>query len=148
VLATMRENEAKSYGLLDDERKQHASLVIVKNNYGPSGDVFWFKRTSFDGVGLLEHVNLNVHEPAVKSSATLEAKIVEFVGINAGQYSKTRLRDTQSGKKGPLKASKGEVERAIEALIKDGRLANRAPTNEERKKYDHGPRVKNVLDLR
>ena len=57
VLATMREKEAKSFGFSNDERPQHASLAIVKNNYGPSGDVFWFQRTSFDGVGLLEHVN-------------------------------------------------------------------------------------------
>jgi hypothetical protein len=65
------------------------------------------------------------------------------------QYSKTRLRDTQSGKqKIPLKASKADVEWAIEMLLSAGRLVNRPPTEEERQRFGHGPRVTHVLDLR
>ena len=148
VLATMRDKEAKSLGISSEDRKQYASLAIVKNNYGPSGDVIWFKRVSFDGVGLLEHVNLSAQATTAKAVVDLEARVVEFVRSNPGQYSKTRLRDSQSGKKdGRFKASKGELERAIEALLKEGRLMTRPPSDQECATFGHGPRVSNVLDV-
>jgi hypothetical protein len=148
VLATMRKTEAKKFNLSDEERKQRVSLTVVKNNYGPSGEVIWFNRISFDGVGLLEHVNLNAQATSLTRIANLEARVIAFVASNPGQYSKTRLRDSQSGKNdGPLKASKGELERVIEPLIADGRLVNRAPTDQERDAFDLGPRVKHVLDV-
>jgi len=148
VLATMRKTEAKKFNLSDEERKQHVSLTVVKNNYGPSGEAIWFNRISFDGVGLLEHVNLNAQATSFTRIENLEARVIAFVASNPGQYSKTRLRDSQSGKNdGPLKASKGELERAIEELLTDGRLVNRAPTVLERDSFGHSPRVKHVLDV-
>jgi hypothetical protein len=39
------------------------------------------------------------------------------------------------------------VEGAIEALIVEGQLVNRPPSDEERKKFGHGPRVTHVLDF-
>jgi hypothetical protein len=148
VLATMRKNEGKDLGISGEDRKQHASLTIVKNNYGPSGEVMWFKRIPFDGVGLLEFVTLSAQASNAKTVADLETKVLDFVAAHPGQYAKTKLRETQSGKKdGPFKASKGELERTIETLILEGRLVNRAPTDRERDKFDHGPRVKHVLDV-
>ena len=57
-MATMRPTEAKSFGISADERKSYVSLTVTKNNYGPTGDVYWFKRVSFDGIGFLEPVSL------------------------------------------------------------------------------------------
>jgi hypothetical protein len=123
------------------------SLTIAKNNYGPTGDVYWFKRVPVDAVGLLELVNL-VPETAAKTATDLDARIIEFVADHRGQYSKTRLRDTQSGKKAiPLRASKAAVENAIDRLLATRRLVNRPPTDEERQRFGHGPRVTHVLDL-
>jgi hypothetical protein len=148
VLATMRKGEAKNFGILPEDRKQYVSLTIVKNNYGPSGEVIWFKRVPFDGVGLLEHVILSPQTTSAKTAADLEGNLIAFVRSNPGQYSKTRLRESQSGKKdGPFKASKGELERAIDMLIWDGRLVNRAPSDLERERFDLHPRVKHVLDV-
>jgi hypothetical protein len=148
VLATMREKEAKSFRISREDRKQYVSLTIVKNNYGPTGEVQWFKRVPFDGVGLLEHVILSPETTSTKTVADLEARVIAFVGSNRGQYSKTRLRESQSGKKdGQFKASKGELEGAIETLIADRRLVNRPPTDQERATFDLSPRVKNVLDV-
>ncbi len=147
VMATMRDKEAKKFGISAAERKNYVSLTIAKNNYGPTGEVYWFKRVSFDGIGFLEPVTLT--EPtAAKAVADLSARIIEFVAEHPGQYSKTRLRDTQSGIKNvPLRASKANVEHAIDIQLATGRLVNRPPTEEERKQFDHGPRVTNVLDL-
>ncbi len=148
VLATMREKEAKSFGISTQDRKQYVSLAIVKNNYGPNGDVIWFKRVPFDGIGLLEHVTLSPQITNAKTAADLETKLIAFVGSHPGQYSKTRLRESQSGKTaGGFKASKSELEGAIETLIADGRLINRPPSDQERDTFGHGPRVKHVLDV-
>jgi hypothetical protein len=148
VLATMREAEAKTLGISNTDRTAYASLAIVKNNYGPTGEVMWFKRVPFDGVGLVELVVLNPHAKFTKVAANIEMRIVVFVASNPGRYSRTRLRDTQSGKtSGALKASKAEVDMAIDMLLADGRLINRPPSAQERAAYRLGPRVTQVLDV-
>jgi RecA-family ATPase len=63
ILATMRENEAKSFKFPKDERSQYASLVVVKNNYGPTGDTFWLERIAFDDVGLIKYLPTGVPQP-------------------------------------------------------------------------------------
>jgi hypothetical protein len=126
----MRQGEGTKLGISVEDRKQYASLTIVKNNYGPSGEIIWFKRISFDSVGLLEFVKLSPKAKSTAATADLETKVTDFVATHPGQYAKTRFRDTHSGKKGgPFKASKGELERTIENLIREARLLNRAKTN-------------------
>jgi hypothetical protein len=148
VLATMREQEARKFGVSEDDRKAHASLTVVKNNYGPTGDLFWFRRASRDGVGLLEEVELSVASTTANFAPKLEQALVGFVTKHRGQFSKTRLRDAYSGKKdGPFKASKGQIEATIEVMLHEGRLVIRPPTTDERARYGHGPRVTQVLDI-
>jgi hypothetical protein len=65
------------------------SLTIAKNNYGPTGEVYWFRRVPFDGVGLLELVTLTKATTA-KATADLGIRIVEFVAEHPGS---TRRRD-------------------------------------------------------
>ena len=148
VLATMRKDEDKTVGISDADRTAYASLAIVKNNYGPTGEVIWFKRVPFDGVGLLEQVVLNPQATITKAAANIEMRIEVFVSSHPGRYSRTKLRDTQSGKtSGPLKASKAEVDRTIDVLLADGRLINRTPSAQERAAHGLGPRVTHVLDV-
>jgi len=148
VLATMRQKEAEGLRISNQDRKAYVSLTIVKNNYGPTGDIFWFKRVPFDGVGLLEFVDLSLRPAATTGAANLDTKIVAFVTTHRGEFSKTKIRETQSGKKAnTFKVSKGALEAAIDKLLAEGRLINRAPTDDERKSFGHGPRVKQVLDV-
>jgi hypothetical protein len=147
VLAGMREKEAQDLGIAKDQRSNYVSLAVVKNNYGPNGSIYWFKRQSFDGVGLLEHKVLIKPIPLPKGAAALEMAILNFIVSNPGKYSKTGLRDTRSGKDGPLKASKNKVADALENLLLDGRVLLRPPTEVERKKFSLGPRVTQVLAL-
>jgi hypothetical protein len=147
VMATMRDGEGKSFDISAEERKKYVSLTIPKNNYGPTGDVYWFRRVPFDGAGLLELVTLT-QASAAKVVADLGARVMAFVGAHRGQFSKTRLRDTQSGKsRSPFKASKAEVEGTIELLVAERQLVNRPPTDQERETFGHGPRVTHVLDV-
>jgi hypothetical protein len=147
VLAGMREAEAKKYGIGAEDRGNYVSLMVAKNNYGPTGEVYWFERVPFDGVGLLEHVILTPPAPAARGSAVTETMVRDFIAQHRGQFTKTGLRDTHGGKDGPFKASKGSVAAALETLLADGRLIARPPSDRERKKFDLGPRVQNVLDV-
>lgn len=144
VLATMRDEEAKAYVLNGADRESYVSLKVVKSNYGPTGDVVWFERIPFDGVGLLKPTHLT--PKMARGPVVLREKVMEFVRGNPGQYSKTKLRDTQAGAtKAPFYASKGDVEAAIEELLKAGQLVSRPPTDDERRRFAHDPRTKQVL---
>jgi hypothetical protein len=145
VLTSMSEGDARKYRVLGG-RKSFASLTVVKNNYAPTGDIFWFKRVAQDGVGLLEPTQMSIPSGSQKDSE-LGSRIIEFVRAHPGQFSKTRLRDTQSGKTRRFRASKNDVEASIEALLSANQLINRPPTIEERKKFGHCARVTHVLDV-
>lgn len=139
VLATMREKEANKYGYNDDTRHSFASLVMVKNNLGPSNVVRWFKRTSVPDweVGVLEHIALTVPSKPVKGGVTTQQLIKDFIKTHPGKFSKTGLRNTQAGKDGAFKASKGEVDAALVELLSSGEMLLREPTEAEQKTFGH-----------
>ncbi len=149
ILATMRTNEAKALGIPEPMRQQYVSLAVVKNNYGKTGDVSWFTRTSPPGweVGVLVPVDL---QPPIKNATPNGAaaeRVKHFVADHPGQYSKTSLREKRSGKNGTLKASKPDVAAAIEDLLAEGELITREPTPEERNKFGLSQQTKAVLDV-
>jgi AAA domain len=147
VLAAMRKEEAKRYGISEDERHEYVSAAVVKNNYGPSGGVYWFKRSGFDGIGLLEHTTLFEPDHFEKKAKGLGEQVVAFVREHPGQFSKTALRELHSGMKGRFKSSKADLGAAIENQLGLGKLIIRPPTPEERERFGHGPQVTQVLDL-
>ena len=149
IIATMRPKEAKEYGITEAMRQQYVSLAVVKNNYGKTGEVSWFTRTSPPGweVGVLVPVDLQPPVKNVPHSTDIADRVKQFVAFHPGQYSKTALRDKRSGKTSELKASKPEVAAAIEDLLSAGVLITREPTPEERKKFDLSQQTKAVLDV-
>lgn len=147
ILATMRKAEAKVFGITEADRTKYASLTVVKNNYGPSGTTHWFKRFSYDEVGLLQHTILSRPSAPLKGLAAVESAIHNFITSNPGRFSKTYVRENYFGKNGPFRASKADVEIAINKLLDDGRLKQRPPTKSERETYSLGRCVQNVLDV-
>lgn len=149
ILATMRPKEAKALGIPEHMRQQYVSLAVVKNNYGKTGDVSWFTRTSSEGweVGVLVPVDLHPPEKSSTPNAAAADRIKQFIADHPGQYSKTGLRDKRSGVKGELKASKPDVAAAIEDLLAAGELVTREPTAEERNKFGLTQQMKAVLDI-
>ena len=147
VLAAMRKEEAKQFGISENDRKQFISLVGVKANYCATGQEFWFRKFAFDDVGVLEHVRLIPPGPMGRSSTTLDANIIAAVRNAPGQYSKSGMREAFSGKSRSWKASKEDIRGNIEQLLCNGVLINREPTADERARYGHGPQVRFVLDL-
>jgi hypothetical protein len=146
ILATMRKEEAKTLGIDNDLRQQYVSLSVVKNNYGKTGEVSWFSRTSPPGweVGVLVPVDLQPPVKSMKHGSAVSERIKQFIAANPGQYSKTSLRN-RSGKTGELKASKPEVITAIEDLFATGEIITRDPTTAEIEKFGLTHQTKAVL---
>lgn len=148
ILATMRISEAKTLGIPDAMRQQYVSFAVVKNNYGKTGEVSWFARTSPPGweVGVLVPVDLQPPVKGLNKGTGTSDRIKQFIASHPGQYSKTTLRK-QSGKDSVLKASKPEVEAAVEDMLTAGELITRTPTAEERGKFSLPHQTKHVLDV-
>jgi hypothetical protein len=148
VMTSMTKGQAKMFAVSEVDRGRYVALTGVKANYTPVGQEFWFRRESFDEVGVLEHVTLVPSVPQGKGAASLQTLIVQAVGQSPGRYSKTGMRGKFQGKRdGPWKASKSEIEGSVDDLLQSGELITRPPTAEERRLYGHGSQVKNVLDV-
>ena len=148
VLHTMREKEAKHFGLSDVERKEHVSLNVVKANYGPSGTSWWFKKMPVQGWQAikLEPVFL-LPKSQMATLNQLSRKITELIKANPGRISERSLRDKYAGLNGKLAASEAEVKRTLQRLLDEGNVVRRSPTDQERKLHRLSHNVKEVLDL-
>lgn len=148
ILATMTKDKARLFGVAEADRREYVALTGVKANYTRDGQEFWFRRVSFDEVGVLEHVTLTPPIKQGKSLITLTGNVLQTVLGSPGRYPKTKLRDEFQGKKaGPWQASKAEIESCIDDLLQQGKLVNRSPTADERKRYNHRGQVTAVLDV-
>ncbi len=148
VLHTMREKEAKHFGLNDSDRKEHVSLNVVKANYGPSGTSWWFKKVPVQGwqAIMLEPVIL-LPKSQMATLNQLSRKITDLIKNNPGRISERALRDKYSGLNGQLAASESEVKRTLQRLLDEGNLIRRSPTDQERKLHRLSHNVKEILDL-
>lgn len=147
MMRTMTEAEGKPFGIPKAVLPSYVSLSVVKNNYGPGDQKFWLMRQSAHryGVSVLREVTLTP-VPTVNANTALRTKVKNFISAHPGQYSKTKLRDTRSGKDGEFKASKHSVEATVEDLIAAGELRLRPPTDVERKQFGLRPQVTGVLE--
>ena len=149
VLTTMRPHEAKEFGILDDDRHAYVCMTVVKNNYGPTGDKVWFTRRSPHGwsVGVLEGALVQKPFKNITKGGGVQARVKEFITNHQGQFSKTGIRDKYSGKDGELKASKREVEIALDEMLTFGEIVSRVPTDAERKQFRIPKQASSVLDV-
>jgi hypothetical protein len=150
VLRTMDEAEGKNFGVQSDVRKNYASLSVVKNNCGPTGDQFWFNRVTVDshGVSVLNHVDLVKPIAPMKGGAKLQKLIIEKITEHTGGYSKTGFVEKYFGKDGPLNATKREVQVSLDELLGSGQLLLREPTTEERATHKLHQTIKEVLEVK
>jgi hypothetical protein len=148
VLHTMREKEAKHFGLSDADRKDHICLNVVKANYGPSGTSWWFKKEAVAGWQAikLESVYL-LPKNQMATQSQLSRRIIDLIKSMPGQISERALRDKYSGLNGKLEASEADVKRTLQRQLDEGTLIRRAPTEDERKLYRLSHNVKETLDL-
>lgn len=148
VLHTMREKEAKHYGLSDAERKEHVCMQVVKANYGPTGGSWWFKKEVIPSWHAIELVPvLLLPKGLANTQSVLDRKIVDIVKSKPGQLTGRALRDRYSGTNGPLGVSEQKVRDALHRLVMDGSLNLRPPTKTERDQYRLSANIREVLDL-
>lgn len=149
MLWTMRQKEAKSHHVTQQDRTAYVRVQNVKANYGPQGDGHWFKRQRILGwdVAVLEHVRL--YTPLAfegKGKSELRERILDLVRRRPGALSERKVRDF-AGKDGDLQASEMKVRAEVEAMIEEGLLVSRPPTPDERRKFRLTGQVREVLDV-
>ena len=149
VLRSMDETEGKSLGIEIDMRKNYVSLSVVKNNYGPTGDKFWLHRIPVDkySVSVVSPVELIRPTAPLKGGQQLQARILTKISSVVGQYSKSGFREAFSGVNDTLKASKFEIERALNEMLEKGTILLRAPSKDEKKQFGLHHTTKLVLAL-
>ena len=147
VLRTMDDTEGKSFGVDSGMRKNYASLSVVKNNYGPTGDSYWLHRLTVENyaVSVLNHVDLVKPITPMKGGAALQKLIISKITEHTGQYSKTGFVEKYRGNDGPLKATKREAQLALDELLGSGVLVLREPTSDERITHNLHQSIKEVL---
>lgn len=146
VLTTMREDEAKKYGIEGENRDQYAKLQLVKANYSRTGWDCWLKREAVPDYEVAVLLPVTLAPPSrIKDDAKLEYRILELVGEMPGQLSCRKLRDRYAGKKKALAASESDVEVAVDKLLNDGRLVSRSPTDDEKVRYGLTGNTRSVL---
>lgn len=122
VLHTMRPDEAKRFGINDNERSDHVCLTNVKANYGKSGVEWWFRKepvAAWQIVKLVPELLFNTN--AYPQYSALSRRILDAVKASPGQLTRANLRD-RSGKQGSLGASEKEVRNTLDRLIQEGQL--------------------------
>jgi hypothetical protein len=145
----MDDAQGKEFGINPDLRKDYASLSIVKNNYGPTGDSFWLKRTLIEShsVSVLEHVNLTIPAQPLKGGDVLQKRILTKIAMHQGKYSKRGFIDAHTGSESNLKATKRAIKTALDDLIANGEVILKAPSPELRKQLTLHHTIKETLHL-
>ncbi len=147
MMWTMRDEEAKSHHILDDERLQYVRLENVKANYAQTGGGYWFKRNFLPDwdVAVLEEIAL--YSPTLfesKNTQALRVRILTELRKKPGGITERSLRD-MAGKTGILKASDANIRKEVHAMLDDGLIDRRKPTAEERRQHKLSGGVRDVL---
>jgi RecA-family ATPase len=146
VVTTLRADEGKALGIPETACSSYARLMVVKNNYGATGTKIYFHRR-YDAdfqVAPLEPVTLQPVPKAI-ASAALTVGIINAVTAHPGRWSRTGFTKHNSGCKGKLAASERDIAAEVDRLINSGRLALRAPTENERIDHNLSHNVREVL---
>lgn len=145
VMRSMQPEEAKQLGVHSTAAESYVSLTIVKSNYTATGGIYWFKRESYDQVGLLLYSELQPPPKLYGAEFKCKKNIVNLVRKNSGKYTKTRFRDLYSGKRETIGLSKAKLELAIDDLINEGTLRLVKPTEEQRAAHNLTKQMNTVL---
>jgi len=144
VLSTMREKEAKEFGITTDDRKHYVALKTVKANYAHSDTLWWFKKELISSwqVIYLDPAKLYPTSLFPQHSALSKKIIAE---ISKRPVTERKLRDMAGAKIEPFFASEKEVMRTVERLLDEGSVAKRSPTTDEREQYGLSHNIREVL---
>lgn len=147
VLNTMRINEAKEFEMSESDRQWHICLTAAKVNYGPTGQIWWFKKEALQDWDSIRLKPVTLYPVSLFRNHSVAANnILARVSANRGKYTERKLRDI-AGKDGPLKASDAEVRRTLQRMVEEGTIVARPPTDQERNQYSISRNVHRVLDI-
>ncbi len=147
MMWTMRDDEAKTHHISEVDRRNYVRLENVKANYAQTGGGFWFKRKFLSNwdVAVLEQTH--VYSSSIfesKGTHALRDRILNELRKKQGGVTERSLRD-MAGKNGVLKASDAHVRKEVQAMLEDGLIDRRKPTEAERRQHKLSGGVREVL---
>lgn len=143
---SMPEEEAKKYGITEDQR-QYARLEVPKNSYGPSDGGIWLRKNHSPDYHtvVVEPVTLAIastHPVRSTNERMLEDVIAH---LKTNHWITRNHLDGLSGKDGKFKTSKSNLRSVVAAGIDSGQIIVHTVTAEDRDKYKLAKQVKEVL---
>ncbi len=148
LMTTLKKDDAKRFGVPETVRSQYVRFDVMKNNYGPTGEVIHFlRRHDLDWqVSVLEPVTL---QPKQKTTvATTKQKVLDDLNrckTEGKLFSRSRFAQRRSGKDGPIGVSEKELRGLLEEMLANGLLEERSPTDDERRSQRISSNVRTVL---
>ena len=148
LMTTLKNDEAKRFGVPETVRSQYVRFDVMKNNYGPTGEVIHFLRRHDPDrqVSVLEPVTL---KPKQKTPvATTKQKVLDDLNrckTEGKLFSRSGFAQRRSGKDGPLGVSEKELRGLLEEMLANGLLEERSPTDDERRLQRISSNVRTVL---
>lgn len=125
ILRGMTKDEAKTFGLPAEEAASYVKLAVVKNNIGPTGTAYWFRRDYVQeyGTALLTLVSLPIPSSPCNSNPAkgLEARLIDLVREKKGELTANQIK-TYATKNGRLKASQTDAQQALDSLVAQGKI--------------------------
>lgn len=147
VLHTMRPEEAKTYGMSDNERTDYVCLTNVKANYGKAGGAWWFRKESVRDWQIGTLVPETLYSAKLFSQFSgLSKRLVDLVKTKPGTLTLSKVRGL-AGKTGVLGASERDVRITLDRLVDEGQLILEPLTKEQRADRGLSANVKEVLNL-
>lgn len=125
ILRGMTKEEAKVFGLPPEEQAHYVKLAVVKNNIGPTGTTYWYRRDYVPDYGTALLTPVSVPTSSSPCSLTpakgLEARLLDLVREKKGELTANQIKGYAT-KNGRLKASQTEAQQALDSLIAQGKI--------------------------
>ncbi len=148
-IITMREEDAKKYGITQDHR-QYSRLEVPKNSYGPSDGGIWLRKVYSPDYHTVVVEPVQLTSPVQQSFKSSNERLLEDVltHLSTNQWITRNQLDGLSGKDGKFKVSKSRLRDVVAMGIDFGSIFVHTVSPEERNINGLAKQVKEVLRVR
>lgn len=146
LMTTLSDAECKKFGIQPDAKSQYARLQVVKNNYGRTGTLYYFKRR-YDPVWQTAPLEPVVLTPVSKGGKgrDIQQRIAQDVAGLRNLMSKSAYCERHSGAKGSLGLGEKQLRDHVDHMLSSGLLEERPPTDAERLQHKLSHNIRKVL---
>lgn len=145
LMTTLSDAECKKFGIQPNVRLHFARLQVVKNNYGRTGTLFYFKRRH-DPVWQVAPLEPVMLAPVAKGGGPgVEQRIAQDLASLGRLISKSSYCERRSGTKGSVGLGEKQMRMHVDLMLMRGQLRERAPSDTERLQHKLSHNIRKVL---